>query len=245
MVEVPSIAGVLTLVAALVYRVWDRALSVPFAHAGDYMAHVAVIESTGWTGTPARNLSLGAPYGVSWADMPNGADRAHLIVLRLLRAITGDGVVAANLYLLVGLVLAGTAAYVVARTMDLSAVAAGIGAVVFAVAPAHFARSVPGHLFLVAYYAVPISTYLAWWATRDEPAQHGTSRIRRLAPTVVMVLVVGSASPYYAVFGVAVIGFLGLVVALRLGVAPSARPTGGAERRDHGGRRGERRRVRR
>ena len=164
-VELPVVASVLGAVAAVVYRVWDRSWSTPFVHAGDAMAHLALLETVGWTGTPAPNDRLGAPYSVDWVDMPSGADRAHLIVLRGLRAVTGDSVTAANIYLLLAIVMVGLAAYVVMRRLSCSPLASGVASVVFAVAPAQFARASVGHLFLANYVAVPIAVYLALWAT--------------------------------------------------------------------------------
>ena len=212
-VELPVVASVLGAVAAIVYRVWDRSWSTPFVHAGDAMAHLALLETVGWTGTPAPNDRLGAPYSVDWVDMPSGADRGHLIVLRGLRAMTGDPVAAANLYLLLAIVMVGLAAYVVMRRLSCSPLASGVASVVFAVAPAQFARASVGHLFLANYVAVPIAVYLALWASGGlGPVRPGW---RRWAAPAVLVVVVGSASPYYAVFGLIIIAAVGAIVAVR------------------------------
>ena len=82
------------------------------------MAHLSLLETVGWTGTPAPNDRLGAPNGVEWVDMPSGADRLHLIVLRALRALTGDTVMAANVYLLVAIVAVGLASFTLALDFD-------------------------------------------------------------------------------------------------------------------------------
>ena len=212
-VELPVVASVLGAVAAVVYRIWDRSWSTPFVHAGDAMAHLALLDTVGWTGTPAPNDRLGAPYSVDWVDMPSGADRAHLIILRGLRAVTGESVTAANIYLLLAIVTVGLAAYVVMRRLSCSPLASGVASVVFAVAPAQFARASVGHLFLANYVAVPIAVYLALWASGGlGPAPRGW---RGWAAPVVLVAVVGSASPYYAVFGLIVISAVGAIVAVR------------------------------
>lgn len=219
-------SAALGLVAALVYRVWGRSWTTPFVHSGDAMAHLALLDTVGWTGTPAPNERLGAPHGVDWVDMPSGADRVHLVMLRALRAITGDTVVAANLYLVLSIVLVGLAAYVVLRLLRCTPLASGVAAIVFAVAPTQFARAGVGHLFLLAYFAVPFTVYLALWASGglgngldghdDDPGPSRGAWQEWVGPIVLMVLI-GSSSAYYAVFGAIGIAATGAVVALRRG----------------------------
>ena len=176
--ELAAVGVALCAVAAAVYRVWERSWTTPFVHAGDAMAHLSLLETVGWTGTPAPNDRLGAPWGVDWVDMPSGADRLHLVVLRGLRALTGDTVVAANVYLLVSIVAVGMVSYVVLRRLRCSAVASGVAAIVFAVAPAQFARAAVGHLFLANYVAVPLAVWLALWASGGlGPARRGSARL--------------------------------------------------------------------
>lgn len=227
-VELGLLTLLLATLAAAAYRVWDRAWTTPFVHSGDHLAFVALAGSAGWTGTPGTSEQLGAPYGVDWVDTPSGADRAHLIVLRLLRAVVGgDAVVAANLYLLLAVVLVGLAAYVVIRSLRISAAASSVAAASFAIAPAMFVRAGVGHLFLVAYVAVPVGVWLALWATRSPGVGRwvdARSPRRWIVPTL-LVLLVGSASAYYATFALVGVVALGAVVALRRGSwAVLARP---------------------
>lgn len=209
-----------SLVAAVVYRVWDRTLSMPFTHSGDFLPHVALLDTVGWTGTPAPNPQLGAPSGLDWSAMPSGADRAHLIVLRALRALSGDSVVAANLYLLAAIVLVSIVAFVVLRSLQLSAFSSTVMAIVFAIAPAQLARASVGHLFLAAYVSVPIGVWLALWASgargigRDRSERSG---MRSWLVPAALVVLVGSASAYYAAFAAIGVIAVGLVVALRHG----------------------------
>lgn len=223
--ELAAVTAALGLVAAVVYRVWGRSWTTPFVHSGDAMAHLALLETVGWTGTPAPNDRLGAPHGVDWVDMPSGADRVHLVLLRALRAITGDTVVAVNVYLLLAIALVGVAAYVVLRWLRCTPLASGVAAIVFAVAPTQFARAGVGHLFLLAYFAVPFTVYLALWASGglgngsnrgDDPAQ-GSGAWREWVVPIVLMVLIGSSSAYYAVFGAIGIAATGAVVALRRG----------------------------
>ena len=212
---------VLVALTALVHRVWDRDLSVPFAHSGDLLAHAAVLKSTGWTGTPGPSTLLGAPHGVSWVDMPSGGDRVHLVALRVLRALTGDAVTALNLYLLAAVVLVGLVTYLVVRRLGVGALSAGVASVVFAVAPVHFARLEVGHVFLAAYFSVPVGVALALWASGATFPPGYTLPFHERRPRWLLasaaVLLVGSSSPYYAIFAAIVVLGVGAVVALGRG----------------------------
>jgi phosphoglycerol transferase len=218
--ELAVVTVLASLVSAVVYRVWDRTLSMPLVHAGDFLPHVALLDTVGWTGTPAPNPQLGAPAGLDWSAMPSGADRAHLIVLRILRALSGDSVVAANLYLLAAIVLVSVVAFVVLRSLQLSAVTSTVMAIVFAVAPAQLARASVGHLFLAAYVSVPIGVWLALWASGAQGigrAGGGRTAVRSWWVPAALVVLVGSASAYYAAFAAVGVLTVGALVALRRG----------------------------
>jgi hypothetical protein len=121
---------------------------------------------------------------------------------------------AANVYLLVAIVAVGLASYVVVRRLACSPPRRRCGRGGAAVAPA-VRPGGGGHLFLANYVAVPLAVWLALWAS------DGLGSARRgwrawLVPGA-LVVVIGSASAYYAVFGVLGIVSVGLVVALRRG----------------------------
>lgn len=223
--ELAVVTLLASLVSAVVYRVWDRTLSMPYTHSGDFLPHVALLDTVGWTGTPAPNPQLGAPSGLDWSAMPSGADRAHLIVLRALRAVTGDSVVAANLYLLAAIVLVSIVGFVVLRSLQLSAFTSTVMAIVFAIAPAQLARASVGHLFLAAYVSVPIGVWLALWASgargirgaATAPATTERAGPRQWLVPAALVVLVGSASAYYAAFAAVGVLTVGTVVALRRG----------------------------
>jgi phosphoglycerol transferase len=215
----------LALTLAIVMRPWSHGWGTPVNYGEDTLAHAAIVSSVGITGTAGHNTALGSPYGLSWADFPLGGDRLHLIMLRLLRAITSDPVRALAIYGLLGFFLIATASMLTLRALGVrSPLVAGGTSILFALLPYHFARLESGHYFLAAYYAVPLGVLLAVWTATGgipgvhdlrDPSESRRTSARRLAIVAVLVIVVGSASVYYAAFAVVGIVSLGIVVAVR------------------------------
>jgi len=202
-------------VVAIMVRPWSGGWHVPITYGGDTLSVLAMVDGAGWTGTAVGPSSLGAPYGLSWTDFPLGPDRLHLVAFRLVRLFGVDGMTALNLTFLLGFFLVAWASYAVLRSQRISALVAGTVSVVFTIVPYHFARISDGHLFLAAYFAVPLGVLLALWAsdgTLARPLGRG-----RAAVLVGCVLVVGSSSAYYAAFAVVLVLALGVATALRRG----------------------------
>lgn len=203
----------LTAVVAVLTRPWVGGWSTPLVYDGDTLSDLAMFDAVGWTGTARGVAELGAPHGASWIDFPLGPDRAHLIGLRALGLVTGDAMLQLNLYLLLGFLLVGLAAFAVTRALGLSPVVAGTVSIAFAIAPYHFDRIASGHMMLAAYYAVPLGILLAIWASTG--ALSGSIPRRRWLAVVTYVLLVGSASAYYAMFSILAVVALGAAVAVR------------------------------
>lgn len=212
--EYGLVAAVSAVVAGLVLRPWSGGWSTPIVWRNDTRSVLAMFDAAGWTGTARGSTGLGAPHGTSWIDFPLGPDRLHLIALRLLRGISGDRVVTLNLYLLLGFVLVALAAHGVLRNVGVGAPVACALGIVYSLAPYHFERIALGHVFLAAYYAVPLGVLLALWSVDGSMWGSGKVSHRRWWAAA-WVLVVGSASAYYAAYTIVVVAGLGVAVAVR------------------------------
>lgn len=204
---------VLTAVVAVLTRPWVGGWSTPLVYDGDTLSDLAMFDAVGWTGTARGVAELGAPHGASWIDFPLGPDRAHLIGLRVLGLFTEDAMLQLNLYLLAGFLLVGLASFAVTRALGLSPLVAGTVSIAFAIAPYHFDRIASGHMMLAAYYAVPLGLLLAIWASTGTLSRSTSGR--RWVAAVACVLIVGSASAYYAMFSIVAVVALGAAVAVR------------------------------
>lgn len=210
-----AVAGVTAALVGLLLRPWSGGWGTPVVYRSDTLATLAMVDAAGWTGTARAAPGLGAPHGTEWFDFPLGPDRLHLVVLRLLRLVVGDSMTALNLYLVLGFVLVAVVAFGVLSHLGVPPVLAGALGVVFSLAPYHFDRLDSGHAFLAAYYAVPLGVLLALWAADGSLA--GPDARRRRWGALALVLVVGSASAYYAAFSILLVAGLGLAVAVRRG----------------------------
>ena len=212
--EYGLVSAVSALVAGLVLRPWSGGWSEPIVWRNDTRSVLAMFDAAGWTGSARGSAGLGAPHGTSWIDFPLGPDRLHLVALRLLKAVSGDRVVTLNLYLLLGFVLVAVVAYGVLRNIGVGAPVACASGIVYSLAPYHFERIALGHVFLAAYYAVPLGVLLALWSV--DGSMWGPGRVgHRRWWAAAWILVVGSASAYYAAYTLVLVAGLGAAVALR------------------------------
>lgn len=134
--------------------------------------------------------SLGAPFGANWTDYP--AEDLIYLAGGLLGKLVGIGASAALLPMLFA-VLAGVSFYVTAQVLGYRREAAFTCAVLFALAPFAFMRSLP-HLTLMAYAHVPLLLLGVHWVMRPD-ARVAPPVERRLA--IAGAVLAGLLNPYY------------------------------------------------
>jgi len=200
--------GLSALGAALVMRVWRADLAVPFEYSGDatymLMALKGILEH-GWYDV---NPSLGAPFGQELYDYPflNG-ENLNVVAVKILGLFSTDPAVVLNLFFLLTFPLVALSAFLVLRRLRVSRETALVISVLYSLLPYHFLRG-EAHLFLSAYYSVPVACLLVLAVYADErlfarrPGVRGLAALasRRTLATLTLCVLVGSAGVYYAVF---------------------------------------------
>lgn len=139
---------------------------INYSSGGDSWTGMATVKSMADNGWIYNNAFLGAPDGAKYYD----ATTMELVLNameQLLVWITGNWVLAFNLFYFSGYFLAGLTAYYALRKLDISGVIAAPTAVLYAFAPYHMARST-GHLFLGMYFMVPIMVLFLIRMMRDD-----------------------------------------------------------------------------
>jgi hypothetical protein len=202
------LALVTTVLTVRAVGLLHHSLSIPLAYAGDALAGGALFKGVIERGWYEFNPDLGAPWGQHYHDFPL-ADNLHLIVAHALGYVTDQWPVAYNLYYVATFPLAALAAAWFVRLIGGSRTAAfGVG-ILYAFAPYHFIRN-ESHLFLSAYYPVPLAAGLVYlvltgrplWAART--SSHPLNPISWFTPrtiwTVLILALMGTASSYYSVF---------------------------------------------
>jgi phosphoglycerol transferase len=193
-------AAALALVAAcLVLEVWHADLREPFDYSGDAAFTAAVVKNVVEEGALWENEELGAPRGQELYDFPVFAgDNAQLAIVRVLGFAVRDPIVALNLFFLLTFPLAAFTAFLVLRRLDVRLPGALLASVLFSLLPYHFLRG-EDHLFLAAYWAVPLGCFLVLAVFADVPLVTPLRSTRTLAILAACV-VIGSAAVYYAAF---------------------------------------------
>ncbi len=198
--------------AAWVLRLWRGDLAVPLRYSPVddtkfYLMLVKGIVDHGWY---ASNPSLGAPFGQQLVDYPQGTDVLNLLIIRFLALFSSDPALIVNLFFLGTFALCAFTAHLALRALGLSALSSGVAAVLFALLAYHFFRG-ESHLFLSAYYGVPLIGLLFLRVLDGEGlfarrSATGHRLLRwasgRTALTLIVCAVIGSDNLYYATFAV-------------------------------------------
>lgn len=211
-------AGFLALgLAAVVLQVWNADLGAPFRYDGDALQNLMIVKAVAEDGWIGANGALGAPYGQDLADFP--VVYGDVLTLALIRAVTlfaGEPAAAMNIFFLLTFALTAVTGFAALRVLGLGRGPSLAAALIYALAPYHFERG-EFHLFIAAYFAVPIGGALVIALLQGRRAPWGL-----LAAAVV---VVGTGHAYYALMAALLIGIAGAVRAV---AARSARAAGTA-----------------
>ncbi|HTN23353.1 MAG TPA: hypothetical protein VL120_05165 [Solirubrobacteraceae bacterium] len=207
-------ALVATLVTVIDLKLWDASPTVPisgaFNDATFFLSAVKGVVEHGWFW---HNPDLAAPFGQTNFDFAaDFGDSGHYLIVSALGLVISNPVVVFNGFYLLCFPLTAVTAYLVLRDLGSERVVALVMGVLFAFLPYHLLRH-QNHLFLAAYYAVPLGVWLVV-ALSEGRTLIGRADRRRTALTLFVCAVVASASNYYAVFAMLAILFVVPVAAL-------------------------------
>ena len=91
-----AVAAVVVMVVHL--RLWRAPWRAPWSIDGDASFYLMVVRSLERHGWYLDNPNLGWPFGQTVHDLPQGVDNLHLVVLRVLAALTPTPAAAINLF---------------------------------------------------------------------------------------------------------------------------------------------------
>ena len=152
-----------------VMRLWRADLAIPFDYlrAGDTLQVGMVVKSLRDNGWYLHSRFVGMPFGLDHHDFPLG-DSLHLLFLKLIGLWARDYALTMNWYFLLTFPLCAWAALAAFRQFRVCYPPAVVGSLLFAFLPYHFWRG-EMHLFLAAYYLLPLSVLVCLWVCSDEP----------------------------------------------------------------------------
>ena len=197
-------AGMLAQVLAIVsLRAWAWVPGTPWAFGGDATfvnMELRDLRDHGWYW---HNPDLAFPFGQDATRFPE-LNVSHLALLRVLNLLTSDPYTPGVVYFVAGFGLAGIAMYLLARSQGIGRWGALLAGVLFANAPGHQERY--GHLYLAAYWVVPVALWLVLEVARGRPllgaAEPDSPWFRRPRAWlgVLAVLLVGTSGVYTVAF---------------------------------------------
>ncbi len=183
----------------------------------DYLVGSVVVKNTLETGSFWESPRLGAPFGFSFYDFPI-AESCHLLFINFIGLFTKDFILVANLYYLLGYLLASLTALILFRQMRLPTFPAIGMSLLFAFLPTHYMRG-EYHLFLSSYYSVPLAVLLMLWLNNKEPLISRSKDMRlgviltnKGILSIIICIILGSSGVYYAYFS----AFFLVIVAISL-----------------------------
>ena len=204
-------SAVLSLLGAIVFlRSWRGDLGVPLEYFGDVNLQHMLVRSVIENGWFYENARLGAPSGQELYDYPVlSGDTLNVVFLWVLGLFGLGSAAAMNVFYLLTYPAAGLAAYLVLRRLGAEQGPSLVCAVLYALAPYHFIRS-ETHLWLSAYYAVPVG---AWLALAVLGGDELLGNRRRLVITggLAALVAVASGSFYYSAFTVVLVAVAALL----------------------------------
>jgi hypothetical protein len=210
----PALAAALlaTAIGVWALQLWKTTLHIPiFVSPGDTLFNLIMIKDVIQHGWDLTNPSLGAPIGQEVFDYPAlSGDSFYLVIIKALGIFSSNPAMVLNIFYLLCFPLIALTSFGTMRKLGVSAYPALVCAVLYAVLPFRF-QSGEQHVFVSAYFTVPVSCYLVLVTFKGSEiflrdGRHAGLRgylTWRSAGLVAVFLVIGSADSYFALFTVA------------------------------------------
>lgn len=220
-----GLVAILTIGALTVtYHLWGADLSLPLdSISGDVPIAVYLAKALGEDAL-LHNVRVGAPIGLDYYDFLQ-PDFIHQGILKIIAKSTGDAVIAINIYYLLSFVLISLAAYFVFRNYSITKPTAAVCATLYSFTPSHLMRSYY-HIFLSAYYLVPLVVLLALRIMKvdrkpvgsitHEPKSASSQRLPWTTlpyGTLVLAVIVGGSGVYYSFYSILFLAIAGVYAA--------------------------------
>lgn len=171
---------VVVIVGWLFLGLSPRCLFVPQSYEGDALWSLQMIKSLirgDWNPFEIiKSTSLGFPFGLNLGDYPI-PDVLHFVWLKGLSFFSSDPVVIYNLYFLLSYLLISWTFFFTGHELQVGIFSSGVFAILFSFLPFHMQRY--SHLYLAAYYQVPLLVLVLIQIWDEEPPFVVTATTKR------------------------------------------------------------------
>lgn len=222
MVVLYSITAFLSLFGAIVVlNLWDLSLiRYPFQFKDDSVLMAMLTKTVIETGWYLSNPQIGVPGGFQLVDFPF-VDGLNFVFIKFISIFSENWALVNNIFYLLTYPLCSMTAFFVLRNFGLWAPFSITASVLFSLLPYHFHRG-EAHLFLSAYYMIPLAVWLAIIVFKNEVFQSENKKnsIRKKYTHLLVYgsicLVIGSIGVYYAFYSVFFLLISGVIASLKV-----------------------------
>lgn len=160
-------ATIIICIAILIWemKLWLADLHVPFTYINDALLVGVWIKGIVDNGWYLQNNFIGAPFLGTMYDFPL-SNNLDFLIIKLISIFSHDYAFSMNTYFLVSFPLTTLTSMFVLRQLKISYQISILGSLLFAFLPYHFVRG-EGHLFLAAYYMIPLIVMVLLWIYSD------------------------------------------------------------------------------
>jgi phosphoglycerol transferase len=180
------------VILTFVLQLWRADPSLPLSHSSEGLCQQLWVKGLIENGWYLRNESVSAPFGLDMNDYPL-AEGLSFLMMKAFGLLCGRPIQVLNLYFLSTFFLATLTSLFVFLRSGAARGPSVVGALLFAFLPYHFLRG-QTHLFLSAYYLIPLAVSVILGIYRDPEGRRPT----RFAPVIGVLL--GCGGVYYAFF---------------------------------------------
>ena len=191
----------------LTFRAWKYDYTTyPLTYKNDGTETIKLIKHIAENGSHwQENKQLGFPFGSNlYVDFPT-ADQFSIILIKGLTKTNINHFQVLNVYVLITYFLTSIAGYWGMRKLGVNQLLSFVGALLFSFLPYHQIRTVVGHVFLIQYFTVPITIYLALKLTKKNFSLNEFLNWKNGLLLIIMLALIASAgTAYYAFFSIGI-----------------------------------------
>ncbi len=216
------VAAILTMLfVALTLKLWQADLHVPLTYYGEANYNAMLVKGILNFGWHVDNPAMAAPGELNLRDVPMMDNNLLFAMIKLIGLFTNDYGVALNLFYLLTFPLVTLSAMFALRQLGISRVSSLFASVLYSLLPYHFVRG-QHHLFLSAYFLVPLAVLVALWLAMGKlsfvDTVSGKLRLNWRDPkfltSAVVCLLISAGGTYYAFFTCFFLVIAGYVVTI-------------------------------
>ncbi|MBS1787267.1 MAG: hypothetical protein JST85_06070 [Acidobacteria bacterium] len=216
-----ALAVVLTLLfVTLSLKLWQADLRVPLTYYGEANYNAMLIKGILNFGWHVQNPAMAAPGELDLRDVPMMDNNMLFALIKLIGLFTRDFGLTLNLFYLLTFPLVTLSAMFALRQLGISTLSAIFASVLYSLLPYHFVRG-EHHLFLSAYFLVPLAVMMVLWlamGTLSLVDSSGKFRVNwrepKLIGSVIICLLISAGGTYYAFFTCFFLVLAGCVAAI-------------------------------